>query len=675
MPAPSTLRQVRLARLPAPGAELGVHPVTHRVERHAPSPVPEHRVEYRAGLLGQCRGDAEVLRRGARPEQVPCAFHSCGAMIETSDIIDCRSVCTVCGRFSDGRLPSRCPLGRPQNCSVDGCGHRPCRIRVGPSLPTCPLRQPALDRSTVHRLGPHVTTSRLEVLFASRVGGALSRAILDEQAEDDGRGDHHAECGGNRQYGCVTSPHDALFSTTLSGGPSTSSGIVQLFTARAPRCRFVGGKVAPSCRRPNPSTTSTAGSSARPAPDPAGLALPQPAHRPNVRRYLRYRLRIRCCSSTFRFAVHVAEFFLMLSSLGGTAALTVMVLRAGSLFVAGGWWGLLEIMRERLRDFAFAGQRDASENEIGRWLVLAAVLAVLTVAAGAVGSGVPAPPDTEPVARLYAFLIIIEFAIDLPVRVLHSGIYATRRVYRPPLVDVRPDRGPAGHARIRLLPLPHRRDHRRDHRVQRPGIWITVHYCLEVYRLMGLGPPLVAEGRALLAPPSKRPVRAWVSRRRSPGLSLRLDAILVLALAGIYGTNTRTFDLTAGLTSWQRIDAFQFFYLILPLFRGTYESAGSSTSISSACAARPDPRIPLTVLPQAAVDRTAGFALTSGYWPPHWDCSCSTTSGQFPARAHPDFRGAQPDRRSTRSASSPKDASEPTSRPWRSCSSCCGWCG
>ena len=47
----------------------------------------------------------------------------------------------------------------------------------------------------------------------------------------------------------------------------------------------------------------------------------------------------------------------------------------------------------------------------------------------------------------------------------------------------------------------------------------------------------------------------------------------MLALVGFYGTNTRTFDLTAGLTSWERIDAFQFFYLILPLFRGTYESA------------------------------------------------------------------------------------------------------
>ena len=100
--------------------------------------------------------------------------------------------------------------------------------------------------------------------------------------------------------------------------------------------------------------------------------------------YLRYRLRYPLLIATVRFAVHVAEFFILLSSLGGVAAYTVMMLRAGSLFVSGGWWGLLEVMRERLRTFARSGQRDASESEIGRWLVLATVLAVATTVAGGV---------------------------------------------------------------------------------------------------------------------------------------------------------------------------------------------------------------------------------------------------------------------------------------------------
>ncbi|OBS02466.1 hypothetical protein A9W98_14790 [Mycobacterium gordonae] len=35
-----------------------------------------------------------------------------------------------------------------------------------PILLTCPFAQPGLDAATLQRLGPHVTTSRLEVLLA-----------------------------------------------------------------------------------------------------------------------------------------------------------------------------------------------------------------------------------------------------------------------------------------------------------------------------------------------------------------------------------------------------------------------------------------------------------------------------------------------------------------------------
>ncbi len=286
--------------------------------------------------------------------------------------------------------------------------------------------------------------------------------------------------------------------------------------------------------------------------------------------YLSYRLRYPLLIATIRFAVHVAEFFILLSSLGGVAAFTVMVLRAGSLLISGGWWGLLEVLRERLRRFADAGDRDASGYEIGRWLVLAALLGVLTIAAGALVLAVWNPSDAGPMARVYAFLIVVEFAIDLPVRVLHSGVYATRRVYKPawsmilPIVVQLAILGfgfylyPSAAIIVAIVVS------------NALTIWITVHFTLEVYRLMGLHPRFRRPWwRDLPSVPLRLGLATTVS-----GLSLRLDALLVLAMVGFYGTNTRTFDLTAGLTSWAQIDAFQFFYLILPLFRGTYESAG-----------------------------------------------------------------------------------------------------
>lgn len=291
-----------------------------------------------------------------------------------------------------------------------------------------------------------------------------------------------------------------------------------------------------------------------------------------ISRYLRYRLRYPLLIATVRFAVHVAEFFILLSSLGGAAAFTVMMLRAGSLFVAGGWWGLLEIMRERLRGFARSAQREASEIEIGRWLVLSAVLAVLTVAAGAVGLWVLWPAGIEPVARLYAFLIVIEFAIDLPVRVLHSGIYATRRVYKPAWSMFVPTVVQLAILALGFYFYPTVAIIISIIASNALAIWITLHYCLEVYRLMGLAPRWWPTDLRFWRHLPTIPFRLGIETTLS-GLSLRLDAVLVLALVGIYGTSTRTFDLTAGQTSWQRIDAFQFFYLILPLFRGTYESA------------------------------------------------------------------------------------------------------
>ena len=288
-------------------------------------------------------------------------------------------------------------------------------------------------------------------------------------------------------------------------------------------------------------------------------------------RYLGYRVRYPLLIATVRFAVHVAEFFILLSSLGGVAAFTVMVLRAGSLVVAGGWWGLLEVMRERLRTFAAAGNKDASGYEIGRWLVLAVILAVLVTAAGAVVLAVGNPTGAGPVARLYAFLIVVEFAIDLPVRVLHSGVYATRRVYKPAWSMIVPTVVQLAILGVGFYFYPGAAIIFAIVVSNALGLWITVHFTLEVYRLMGLRPRVdrVHWWRDLPSIPLRLGVETTLS-----GLSLRLDALLVLALVGFYGTNTRTFDLTASLTSWQRIDAFQFFYLIMPLFRGTYESAG-----------------------------------------------------------------------------------------------------
>jgi hypothetical protein len=290
-------------------------------------------------------------------------------------------------------------------------------------------------------------------------------------------------------------------------------------------------------------------------------------------KYFRYRLRFALLLDATRFVIHVAEFLILLTSLGGLAAFTVMILRVGSLIVSGAWWGLLEVMRERLRALSQSGDRDGIEREIGGWLVLSVILgSALTIAVGVL-LAFWLPPDHDPVGRFYAFLVVVELGLRMPVRVLHSGMFATRRIYRPLWSMVAPTAVqllvigvgvfvyPAGAIIIAIIAS------------NAIGIWITVHYTLKLYRLTGLWPRLrTAAGSLRWSLPSIPPglgIEGTLS-----GLGLRLDAVAVLAIAGIYGTSTRAFDLTAGFSAWQDIDAFQFFYLVLPLFRGSYEATG-----------------------------------------------------------------------------------------------------
>lgn len=292
-----------------------------------------------------------------------------------------------------------------------------------------------------------------------------------------------------------------------------------------------------------------------------------------VFRYLAYRLRYPLLLATVQFAVHVAEFFLILASLGGMAAFTVMMLRAGSLIVGGAWWGLLEIMRERLREFSRSGEREAAGYEIGSWLVLAVTLTIAMTVGGATALLMLRPSGNDPVAHLYAFLVIVELAANFPVRVLHSGVYATRRVYRPrwsiflspavqlAVISVGFYFYPTVAIIIAIIAS------------NAIAIAITIHYSLETYRLIGLRPRLRTPRRPFWRMLPKIPPWLGIQTTLS-GLGLRLDAVLVLAIVGIYGTNTRSFDLTAAVASWRHVDTFRFFYLVLPLFRGSYESAG-----------------------------------------------------------------------------------------------------
>src|SRR4029453_634819 len=98
--------------------------------------------------------------------------------------------------------------------------------------------------------------------------------------------------------------------------------------------------------------------------------------------YFVYRMRYALLLDGARHTIHVPQFLTIPPPPGALPAFTFMMLRGGSLIISGAWWGLLEVMRERLRALAQAGDRDAIEREIGSWLTLSAVVATVGTVGG-----------------------------------------------------------------------------------------------------------------------------------------------------------------------------------------------------------------------------------------------------------------------------------------------------
>ncbi|MFI5394181.1 MAG: hypothetical protein ACHQ9S_01495 [Candidatus Binatia bacterium] len=152
------------------------------------------------------------------------------------------------------------------------------------------------------------------------------------------------------------------------------------------------------------------------------------------RAYAVYRLRffvLRCLSSA---ALHILRLSVLRVVFPHQPFfLATLVLYAVASLVGSFWWGALEVLRGRVRRLARDAQGRHIPGEIGRWLVTAVFLAVLSLLFPAswvtwqlVGHG-----RAFNVLQLYVLVIGIRLGLDLVTLTFHSGIYAVRRVYRP----------------------------------------------------------------------------------------------------------------------------------------------------------------------------------------------------------------------------------------------------
>ena len=212
------------------------------------------------------------------------------------------------------------------------------------------------------------------------------------------------------------------------------------------------------------------------------------------------------------------------------AFLTTLLLNAIAGLVTSFWWGALEVLRARVRHLSRDAQRHRIPEEIGQWLTVAAVLAVISLLlpAGWIIWEHAYRHRPFDVLQLYIFAIGFRLSADFLTLMFHSGVYAVRRVYRPMPAMVAVELS-SMLAVLALWPW--------------LGRWsfpiavllgtavsagLVVHYTARLYRLLGWLP-------LRLAKPQRAQFARWstIAEFLAAGLSyalMKLDAFLMLAM-------------------------------------------------------------------------------------------------------------------------------------------------
>ncbi|MBW8639836.1 hypothetical protein K1W69_21760 [Hoeflea sp. WL0058] len=290
-------------------------------------------------------------------------------------------------------------------------------------------------------------------------------------------------------------------------------------------------------------------------------------------RYFLYRLRNVVILDTLMFVARAAEFLLVYRLLGHVDAFIVLALRVGSLLVDGAWWGFLEVMRERLRDLTEEGRSQERDQEVGNWIALTGLVAATFLCAAILFIVIEILPlEGGAIVAIYSFFIFLQTVAKLPVTTIHSGMYATRRIFRPSWSIFAPLVIQIAILAIGYAILPTAALLLSILAASVASIVLGLRYTLRVYELSGrtLGSVLKPVGFStfLKGLPAGRAALSLLA-----GLCLQLDAIFVLILLGSVSGSAREIDFTAADPAWHIINAFAFFYLLLPALTGSYSWA------------------------------------------------------------------------------------------------------
>lgn len=148
-------------------------------------------------------------------------------------------------------------------------------------------------------------------------------------------------------------------------------------------------------------------------------------------KYYSHRLRLFLLRTFFVCALHFLEVRVLLSAFQDFQFFKALGFRTIILLVGTAWWAGLESMRGEIRRQKRDEKPYLIPRILSRWLSLAKRLSSLIFATAFLAALVITLETAWTPLRLYTWVCVLRLGVEILMRTYHSGVYATRRVYRP----------------------------------------------------------------------------------------------------------------------------------------------------------------------------------------------------------------------------------------------------
>jgi len=151
-----------------------------------------------------------------------------------------------------------------------------------------------------------------------------------------------------------------------------------------------------------------------------------------LRSYLAYRFNYFVLLFAIQLSIFLTEYFLLSFIFIDGLLLKALALRLLLAILGKAWWGALEVLRERIREEVQQSKMHLVKYILSRWLSFSSAVSIISFISSFLLSYYMWGVTIESrIFALYTFAVTSRLAIQVFVLTLHSGIYATRRIFRP----------------------------------------------------------------------------------------------------------------------------------------------------------------------------------------------------------------------------------------------------